>query len=802
MNSVHRLTLELSSVRGGSLTPVFGLLIDTALKGSLLIVAAAIASYLLRGRSASARHAAWSAAVIGHLALPVLTLLAPQWRMPVLPAPPWIATATVVPLNSRTTTTFGGVQVPSVQPPVPSSTPVIDQPVAKEIASRVAPPLRNTSTTWPLLSFFGLVWLLGGLLVLSRLAFGTWRVGRLASQGDRVADGDWLSLAQRLANRLGISRPLILLRGESLAVPVTWGVVYPAVLLPPDSDEWPEARRRFVLVHEMAHVKRFDALTQLLSQLAIALLWFDPLIWLAAHKMRVEREHACDDYVLRDGTAPSLYAGELLEMVQSIGSPRHESAAPAFAALAMARRSEFEGRMLAILDPKQERHTLGRRSTVAASIALALLVIPLAALRPFHNPSASIAEAAASSTAREPKTLDPANYARHITDRACDSVWKSGQHQTSTHTHADDDGGPNSVVEFLSTDNERCTQAAIIGRATYLDDRLISLTGNSYASFRQVDEAGEQALTITSQNGGALRYSASRNEQPVAFDDSMRTWLNRITPEVLRETSTDVPARVVRDMHKGGVDAVLADIDGMKNPSAKRSHYEALLRMPSLTSAQYDKIARHAGRELASSPSDLGAVLTLVSGGTVSTSKSLSAATGNLVAAQQVMTNALSSALKKSASRSDSTALYKQYGQTDDPEVLLMAIRGARDASDDDDKRLLLQTIAPKALVMKNSKLRKAFFDAAASVKSEDNLRLVLQTSLDYAATDPAVTLSVFSLVANRMTSDPNRRLVLTTAADKHLLTTNAIREAYTAAAKKMTSSSDYRLTMQALLNQ
>ena len=209
----------------------------------------------------------------------------------------------------------------------------------------------------------------------------------------------WLSLTQRLANRLGVTRPLILLRGERLAVPVTWGIVYPAVLLPQDADSWSEERRRFVLVHEMAHVKRFDALTQLLAQISLAVFWFDPLVWLAAHRMRVEREHACDDYVLRDGTAPSLYAGELLEMVRSIGMPRHDRAAPAFAALAMARRSEFEGRMLAILDPRLDRHTLTRRGTLMTAVIVALLTLPLAALRPFQQPTPATAATLASVTA-------------------------------------------------------------------------------------------------------------------------------------------------------------------------------------------------------------------------------------------------------------------------------------------------------------------------------------------------------------------------------------------------------------------
>jgi beta-lactamase regulating signal transducer with metallopeptidase domain len=808
MSLVNRLMLELSSIRGGALTPVFGLLIDTALKGSLLIIASAIAAYLLRGRSASARHAAWSAAVVGHLALPVMTLLAPQWRLPVLPAPPWLDAGIVAPVKSATPAASGVTQFTPQAPsattsPIKAPAPQINSSATSANAVKAEPATQSQSAAWPLISLLGLMWLLGGLLVLVRLAYGTWRVGQLAKQGDRVADGDWVSLAQRLANRLGITRPLTLLRGESLAVPVTWGVVYPAVLLPPDADEWPEARRRFVLVHEMAHVKRFDALTQLLAQFAIALFWFDPLIWLAAHKMRVEREHACDDYVLRDGTAPSLYAGELLEMVQSIGSPRHESAAPAFAALAMARRSEFEGRMLAILDPKQERHTLGRRSTIAASIALALLVLPLAALRPFHSASVSGANANLSNAAPpSSRPIDPLTYPLLISDRACDSAWRAHEQGTSTHTHADDDGGANTAVEYLSTDKQHCMQARIIGKATFLDDHLTSLVGKSYAAFRQVDANGEKSVRITSDPGGALRYTATRDDRPAVFDDSLRTWLDKVTPEVLREASIDVPQRVARYMKHGGVDAVLAEIDSVSGMAGKRAEYEALLRTPSLTSAQYDKIARHAGRDLASSPTDLSAVLTLLSGGLVSTSKSISAAAGNLVAAQTTMTNALGTALRKSTSSSDSASTLTQYAQTDDPEMILMAIHGARDISSDTDKRLLLESIAPKALVTKNARLRTAFFDASATFHSDDDLRLVLQTALDYAAADPAITLAAFSLVADKMTSDTNRRLVLMTAAEKHLLTTSAIRNAYTAAAKKMTSSTDYVITMQAILNQ
>lgn len=339
----------------GLALPIF---LDAALKGALLIALGGAVALLLRRRSAAARHAAWTAAVVAHLAIPVLTLAIPGIDCPLLPTPPWLTVATLA----------------------AAPTPGQASPISAPELSRG-------------LALLSLVWLTGAVAVLLRLALGTWRVARLAAAGARVDHGPWRALAQRVSVQLGMTRPVTLLRSDRLTTPITWGVVSPVVILPPDADEWPEVRRRMVLVHEMAHVRRFDTLTQLLAQLVLACFWFDPLLWVAARSMRAEREYACDNCVLRDGAAPSLYAGELVDFARRLGDAAPGRPAPAFAALAMTPRPELEGRVRAILDPGRDRRALAPRSVLLTASLVVVLTAPLAALRPFRPPAVDAAAA-------------------------------------------------------------------------------------------------------------------------------------------------------------------------------------------------------------------------------------------------------------------------------------------------------------------------------------------------------------------------------------------------------------------------
>jgi hypothetical protein len=173
----------------------------------------------------------------------------------------------------------------------------------------------------------------------------------------------------------------MLLTSDRVDVPITCGVVYPRVVLPVAADQWTPMRRRAVLSHELAHVKRFDAATQWIAFAASVVCWFNPLIWYAVRQMRFERERACDDFVLASGARASEYASDLLDIVSSFGNSEKYHVA-----LAMARRSQFEGRLLALLDPALDHKFLSRRALATVTVLTLAVVLPVAAARLAQEP--------------------------------------------------------------------------------------------------------------------------------------------------------------------------------------------------------------------------------------------------------------------------------------------------------------------------------------------------------------------------------------------------------------------------------
>ncbi|MFL5382225.1 MAG: M56 family metallopeptidase [Longimicrobiaceae bacterium] len=319
-------------------------------------------------------------ALASMLALPLLSRVLPAWRVVPVPVPlrpvasfvaAPVATAPPVVSALRESGVESTADAPSssAAPLNPSS---VDGAAAKPGASAAAPAAPEFDWKTALMA----VWIVGGAMLVLRLGYGMVRVFWMERRAVEITDDDWVRIADRLARRLRVGRMVTLLREAHAVVPMTWGVVRPVVLLPADAEEWDTERRTVVLAHELAHVRRWDTLTQWIAHLALALFWFNPLVWMAARQMREEREHACDDAVLSIGTRPVEYADHLLDIVRSLGSTEGPAAA-----LAMARRSQFEGRLLAILDSATPRGGVSRGLGFAALALAAAAVLPLGALR-------------------------------------------------------------------------------------------------------------------------------------------------------------------------------------------------------------------------------------------------------------------------------------------------------------------------------------------------------------------------------------------------------------------------------------
>ncbi|HZT31249.1 MAG TPA: TonB family protein [Bryobacteraceae bacterium] len=331
------------------------LLLDVSLKASLLLAATWPVRLVLRRRPAAVRHLIWTASACGLLLLPLLAACLPAWRVAVPSAV--LPSGLVYRSQAAATAPSAGEAAQPASPP------------AGQAAPRAA--FADIQPAGVVL----LVWGAGVAFCLLRLLFGMAAARRLA--GGAAEDGAITALAIALARESGLGRPPRVLLTPSPLMPVTFGMLHPLVLLPAASRDWSAERLRLVLLHEMAHIRRQDCFTQMLMRLAVSLYWFHPLAWIALREFLRERERASDDLVLGRGALPSSYAHHLLEIARSMNPP-----AGACATVAMARPSQIEGRLLAILKPDVPRGSVGWGGIAIAGALVAALVLPLAAMRP------------------------------------------------------------------------------------------------------------------------------------------------------------------------------------------------------------------------------------------------------------------------------------------------------------------------------------------------------------------------------------------------------------------------------------
>jgi HEAT repeat protein/beta-lactamase regulating signal transducer with metallopeptidase domain len=367
-------------------------IVESCVRASVVLCAAWVLTSMMRHASAATRHFVWSCAIAGAILTSALGSLGPRWTVS-------------LPQSIASTPSIFTVESPSggfeLDAPATSS---IDAP---EIT--MGTPVRSSApASAPALDsafVLGLAWAAGALAVLAYAfsgAVGAWLLRRSATP----VHAPWVDEAQTLAEVFEIAGAIKIVESKAIAMPMVSGVWNPLIVVPPSASDWSDERRRVVVLHELAHIKRRDCLTQVVAQVVCSVYWFNPIVWLAARRLRVERERACDDFVLAAGEKGADYAAHLLDIAQTVRHGR----APAFAGLAMARPSQLEGRLLAILNPAIRRSSA--LHTRLASLGLVLAVtLPVGAVEFIdaapNADATAVAMIAPSATISTPETEQP-----------------------------------------------------------------------------------------------------------------------------------------------------------------------------------------------------------------------------------------------------------------------------------------------------------------------------------------------------------------------------------------------------------
>lgn len=427
-------------------------LLEIGLRAAGVLVLTGLVVRTVSRDSASLRHLAWAIALLGVIAVPALARLIP-FRLAVLPA-----------------ASITAVREEPPPPVTPKHEAKIRDAVAAEPGATPAP-VESAPTPTPRpfswASLLPVIWLAGAGALFLRLLAGFVALGSITRRARSLDNTDWTDVLDRARAWMKVRERPVLLVSPRVAMPCTSGWRRPVIVLPESALDWDDQRREMVLMHELAHIRRRDILWHLVAQVAVAVHWFNPLVWAAARALRADAERAADDLVVGAGATPSDYAAHLLDIVR--GSPARREPA---SVVPFAQRSEFEGRLLAILESKGVSMPSPRASMLTAALAVAA-VVPVAALsaaRPVSlaaTPDESVAMADQHRKAPSPSTRESATLLLNTLSDPVPEVRKAAAEALAG---LKDTLAVRALIETLKKDTEPTVRRAAAWALGELDD--------------------------------------------------------------------------------------------------------------------------------------------------------------------------------------------------------------------------------------------------------------------------------------------------------------------------------------------
>jgi beta-lactamase regulating signal transducer with metallopeptidase domain len=233
----------------------------------------------------------------------------------------------------------------------------------------------STSVAW----YLFIVWAVIALAGLARVIIATFQLRRLRSQAAPVEMESLPAEIRYLIEEAQKSRPVSVLVSERLEVPTAIGFRNPAVIFPSWMlESTPAEELKYILLHELAHLRRRDDWTNLAQKILKALLFFLPSVWWIERRLSLDREMACDDAVLVHSGTPAGYA-ECLAHVAERSFLRKQIA---LAQAAVGRVRQLTERVTRILDPNRPRATQLWKPAAPVVMVVALLCAVPASFTP------------------------------------------------------------------------------------------------------------------------------------------------------------------------------------------------------------------------------------------------------------------------------------------------------------------------------------------------------------------------------------------------------------------------------------
>lgn len=325
----------------------FVFLIEMAWKSALIAGVALALAGILRSRAAADRAAILRVAVTLLLLLPLFSLALPKLEIEA-----WAPEAVAVPSDF-----------------VSAAIAHADVAATADVLAPMPEP-----TIWDDPSLLFLILYLGGVAMAAvRLGAGLWTLKRWTAGSSDVECPDWNEAFERARWAAQAPGNLRLLVSDEAPSPLSWGLFRPVILIDRDTLGEPEDADA-ILAHEIAHVVRRDWMVLMLTRIAAALFWFNPLVWLLEREVVQQAEEAADIEAAL-WVEPARYAQTLVHWAQfnAGGLVPANSIAPSASALAR--------RVRAILDARRRSTPSGAPVTFAAIAASSLFAVTLAVLQ-------------------------------------------------------------------------------------------------------------------------------------------------------------------------------------------------------------------------------------------------------------------------------------------------------------------------------------------------------------------------------------------------------------------------------------